>query len=465
MSNTHAGQATIIQHPYDGVVPSYIEPESRIVPTIEGKTLSEARSRINFARVKEQRTGKSFRNFLTDIYERIFQDDGGQRSVLVSGTYMEQAPYYVMLNKNAVGKVISDANMTPEKLAVLEALDVVVANGEYVGSGQYIPKSAKAKKTIRYDYFETPIVIDGQGYIVTFDVEVFPNTNNYRTHKVINEMDLIPVYPEKTGAHQSQDTVRADVGTHQPQGTGEQSPSVNVSISNLLQKVKATAAEVVERPEGLPESLLEQFRPLLEKQTVEAERAALAKLLGRPDAAQDPALARFLDDQLAAAKEYVRLQTLDLSPEVQEHYRSVLEQGKEAAQWIVDHVQQNQQHNKGTMGTDHSEELTKDAVGGILPKKQGGRRFPSEELLTGHHKKHMKQFGEISVEEYLDLANALADSPLSDDVVQLVRSDGSISKYCFSTNEFVVVDPDGTIKTFFKPEKGRRYWQDELDRN
>lgn len=85
--------------------------------------------------------------------------------------------------------------------------------------------------------------------------------------------------------------------------------------------------------------------------------------------------------------------------------------------------------------------------------------------MQKHYDKHRHEFGEISMQSYLKLANALADAPLSDDIVQLIRSDGSIFKYCFSTNEFVVVTADGNIRTYFKAETKEAYWDEELNRN
>lgn len=93
------------------------------------------------------------------------------------------------------------------------------------------------------------------------------------------------------------------------------------------------------------------------------------------------------------------------------------------------------------------------------------KNFPSDTLLRIHYEKHVNEFGTVSEQEYLALANNFARKPLSDDVVQLVRSDNSVSKYCFSTNEFLVVNQDGTIRTYFKPVDKEKYWQDELDRN
>lgn len=101
----------------------------------------------------------------------------------------------------------------------------------------------------------------------------------------------------------------------------------------------------------------------------------------------------------------------------------------------------------------------------IKAKESRSRQFVSEQLFQKHYNKHLPEFGEISKERYLEKANELADAPPSEDVVQLVRSDGSISKYRYSTNEFVVVTADGDIRTYFKPETKGAYWDEEIERN
>ena len=91
--------------------------------------------------------------------------------------------------------------------------------------------------------------------------------------------------------------------------------------------------------------------------------------------------------------------------------------------------------------------------------------FSSERLLDIHFGKHAKEFGTISREDYVERARALLMQPEGEDVLQLVRSDGSISKYRPSTNEFVVGNEDGTIRTYFLPVDQEKYWEDELKRN
>ena len=93
------------------------------------------------------------------------------------------------------------------------------------------------------------------------------------------------------------------------------------------------------------------------------------------------------------------------------------------------------------------------------------KTFVSEEMLERHYTKHVKEFGNISKQQYIRLANSLAAREPSEQVAQLVRSDGSISKYSFATNEFLVINADGTIRTYFKPEAKEAYWIEELERN
>ncbi len=196
------GRATVIQRPYTGATPDSDPSASRIVPSVQEKSVKTAQDRIADAGFKAAVTGRSARKFLTMAYESLFPQ---RRDIPVSGLTMDGEPYVVSIHKSAIGKVISDKNMTPAKLAALDVLDDIVKNGKYVGSGEYIPaEGRKVKDTIRFDYFETQTTIDGKPFLVTFDVEVFPGLNNYRTHKVINEMDLVPLPSVEVGNDQPQ---------------------------------------------------------------------------------------------------------------------------------------------------------------------------------------------------------------------------------------------------------------------
>ena len=152
-------------------------------------SVEKARSNMQRAQQEAQANeGKGFKTFLMKISQRAFQRSYG---VPVSGMTFDGKPYLVEIGNNVPGKVISDRNLSAEKLALLDMLPDVVQNAEYVGSGEYEQHHTKQKLTVRFDYFETEAEIGGRQYVVSFDVEVFPNQNNYRTHR-INKIELSP---------------------------------------------------------------------------------------------------------------------------------------------------------------------------------------------------------------------------------------------------------------------------------
>ena len=124
---------------------------------------------------------------LTNILNSI----GGQHAVVSNNTEFGIKPYEVMVNMNVAGKLAGDPNPSAEKFAVLKNIDSIIENAAYVGSGDYVRHGTKNKNVTRYDYFETEVNINGKPYVVAFDVEVVPGKNNYRTHKVLNEINLM----------------------------------------------------------------------------------------------------------------------------------------------------------------------------------------------------------------------------------------------------------------------------------
>lgn len=185
----NAGRVTTIQRPYRGTVPVQAQKSAAPV-TVDSGSVQRATTQIEAARNLENTPFKSggFKSTLKRAYKSLFQPVKG---VPVSGVTFDGQPYTVDINSNVPGKVISDPNLSAEKLALLDVLPQVVQNGEYVGSGEYVQHGRKQGAAIRYDYFETPVTINGQDFVAKFDVEVLPMANNYRTHQII-KIDLTP---------------------------------------------------------------------------------------------------------------------------------------------------------------------------------------------------------------------------------------------------------------------------------
>lgn len=184
-----AGRVTTIQSPYTGKTPVNTSPQTQgQALTIGADVLDSARQAITAS----QQSG-TFARTIKSVLQSVFQQQGGPRSVTVQGVTFDGQPYEVAIGNKIAAKVASDPNMTAEKLAVFNDLDRAVSTAEYVGSGNYNKNNSKAGSVFRYDYFEKPLEINGQDYVMSFDVEVYRDRNNFRTYKVINEIDLAPI--------------------------------------------------------------------------------------------------------------------------------------------------------------------------------------------------------------------------------------------------------------------------------
>jgi hypothetical protein len=90
--------------------------------------------------------------------------------------------------------------------------------------------------------------------------------------------------------------------------------------------------------------------------------------------------------------------------------------------------------------------------------------FVDERRLDEHYAKHGAEFGNITRHDYLRQAQLLRDAAVGGPVLQTVRADGVITRFDRQTGSFVAVNPNGTIRTFFKPRDGERYWRRQAER-
>ena len=91
-----------------------------------------------------------------------------------------------------------------------------------------------------------------------------------------------------------------------------------------------------------------------------------------------------------------------------------------------------------------------------------GFRDPSH--LAEHFQKHGGEFGAVSQAAYLRLAQELRDRPAGGEVLEAVRADGVITRFDRGSGAFLAFDRDLTIRTFFRPNDGERYYIRQLTR-
>jgi hypothetical protein len=84
--------------------------------------------------------------------------------------------------------------------------------------------------------------------------------------------------------------------------------------------------------------------------------------------------------------------------------------------------------------------------------------FATRQKFLEHFEKHGAEFGSITREEYLRQAQTLRDGPVGGDILELVRADDVITRFDRESGAFIAFNPDLTIRTYFKPNDGERYF-------
>lgn len=88
-----------------------------------------------------------------------------------------------------------------------------------------------------------------------------------------------------------------------------------------------------------------------------------------------------------------------------------------------------------------------------------GPGFRSRRQFDEHYAKHGAEFGRISQVEYLERAQSLRDAPAGGPILEAVTPEGIVSRFDRRTGYFGAYNPDRTIRTFFIPNAGERYFR------
>jgi pyocin large subunit-like protein len=90
----------------------------------------------------------------------------------------------------------------------------------------------------------------------------------------------------------------------------------------------------------------------------------------------------------------------------------------------------------------------------------GGQGFRNDHVLQDHFEKYGHAFGAISRQQYLHLAQQLRDSRVGKDILESKRPDGVI-RFDRKHGYFGSYENNGTIRSFFIPPEGIRYFERE----
>jgi pyocin large subunit-like protein len=93
-----------------------------------------------------------------------------------------------------------------------------------------------------------------------------------------------------------------------------------------------------------------------------------------------------------------------------------------------------------------------------------GPGFRSRKTFDEHYAKHGREFGSISQDEYLRRAQTLRDTPSGGPVLEADKPGGIVTKFDRRTGAFIAYNADRTIRTFFIPNDGERYFRRQAKR-
>lgn len=90
--------------------------------------------------------------------------------------------------------------------------------------------------------------------------------------------------------------------------------------------------------------------------------------------------------------------------------------------------------------------------------------FADSRRLDEHFEKHGAEFGRITKQDYLRQAQLLRDARVGGPILETVRGDGMTTRFDKQTGAFIAFNPNGIIRTFFKPNDGERYYRRQAER-
>jgi pyocin large subunit-like protein len=93
-----------------------------------------------------------------------------------------------------------------------------------------------------------------------------------------------------------------------------------------------------------------------------------------------------------------------------------------------------------------------------------GPGFRGKKQFDEHFAKHGREFGNISQEEYLHRAQALRDAPVGGPILEAVKAGSVITRFDRRSGAFGAYNADRTIRTFFIPNNGERYFHRQATR-
>jgi pyocin large subunit-like protein len=96
---------------------------------------------------------------------------------------------------------------------------------------------------------------------------------------------------------------------------------------------------------------------------------------------------------------------------------------------------------------------------GALIVLASGPGFRSRKQFEEHYQKHGSEFGKVTKDQYLSLAQELRDARVGGEILEIRNDDGTFSRFDRRKGYFGAYNRDRSIRTFFISNDGERYFR------
>lgn len=184
--------------PYDGPVPQTVDNVKQETVAIDDANYAQVQRIVEEAQA-EAETKAGVRGLVRSALRDLFGNRLDKKKVTLDNVQFDGQPYTVTIFKSLINKVVSDPNMTAEKLSVLGNMEKVLQKAVYEKSSDVDRSQQQKDYVVRYDYLSSMVNVAGTDYKADLIVEVYNPLNKLKTY-LLRDIEMTPAAsPYATG--------------------------------------------------------------------------------------------------------------------------------------------------------------------------------------------------------------------------------------------------------------------------
>ena len=184
--------------PYDGPVPQTVDNVKQETVAIDDASYAQVQQIVEDAKA-EAETKSGVRGLVRSALRDLFGNLLDKKKVTLDNVQFDGQPYTVTIFKSLINKVVSDPNMTAEKLSVLGSMEKVLQKAVYEKSSDVDRSQQQKDYVVRYDYLSSMVNVAGTDYKADLIVEVYNPLNKLKTY-LLRDIEMTPAAsPYATG--------------------------------------------------------------------------------------------------------------------------------------------------------------------------------------------------------------------------------------------------------------------------